>query len=131
MMTRIFVYGTLLRGEPNHARLAGDLFVRTAETKGKMYSVGYFPGVRFDQAGEVPIKGEVYDVTPESLQALDWLEGYYADKPERSHYRRIEVELADGERVQTYQYNRGVETLPVVTNGSWRNPQPKKIKLGR
>jgi gamma-glutamylcyclotransferase (GGCT)/AIG2-like uncharacterized protein YtfP len=128
MKTRIFVYGSLLRGEGNNRRLAGDEFVREATAKGRLYSLFAYPGARFDQNGT--IHGEVYDVSEQSLVGLDFLEGYRADSPAHSHYRRVEITLDDGEKVQSYQYNQPLSGLPIVQNGDWRKPVPARIKQG-
>jgi gamma-glutamylcyclotransferase (GGCT)/AIG2-like uncharacterized protein YtfP len=126
--TRIFVYGSLLRGEGNNRRLAGDDFVREATARGRLYSLFAFPGARFDQSGT--IHGEVYDVSEQSLMGLDFLEGYDPMRRKSSHYTREKIKLDDGEEVYSYQYNQDLQGLPVVVNGDWRNPKPDRIKQG-
>lgn len=70
----VFVYGTLLQGERNH-----NFYLSESSYSGKahitgfdMYDIGYFPGI---VPGDGVIKGELYDVSKETLSDLDYLEG--------------------------------------------------------
>lgn len=73
---KVFVYGTLKQGFGNH-EILGDskyLFSTKLNLKYAMIDTGSFPAL-------VPsnkthgIFGEVYDVSLETLEELDWLEG--------------------------------------------------------
>ena len=61
-MTRVFVYGTLLAGEPNHRLLEAASFVGPAETPPvfSLVDLGPFPALVGGGAGAVV--GEVYEV---------------------------------------------------------------------
>ncbi len=59
-----------------------------------MVSLGAYPGII--AGGSTAIVGEVYEVDEATLAELDRLEGH----PE--FYRRTEIALADGARVEAY-----------------------------
>jgi gamma-glutamylcyclotransferase (GGCT)/AIG2-like uncharacterized protein YtfP len=114
-LTRVFVYGTLRRGEGNHRLLLGARFVGEACTvQGfAMYNLGAFPGLVRASAGSVA--GEVYDVDAATLAALDRLEGV------PTFYRRERIELegvgsADGYTLTSRQV-RGCDLIP---SGDWK-----------
>lgn len=82
---RVFVYGTLKEGRPNNDALRGaDLLGRhILRGKYRMVNLGYYPGMVFLPSTEPDnqILGEVYRVSRDTLQVLDYIEGhpnYYA-----------------------------------------------------
>lgn len=113
MTTRVFVYGTLRKGEANHRLLVGSKFVGPAATRPefKLLDVGPYPLL---VAGEKTVVGEVYEVDARTLVRLDVLEGH------PSYYRRTPVILADGTEAQAYVFARteGV-VAPEITSGDW------------
>lgn len=87
-MNKVFVYGTLMRGEENHDYfLGGSRFICLAELPGyAIYNVDRsYPGI-VPEEGE-RVKGEVYEIDAATLEQLDELED------EGSLYVRREVEL--------------------------------------
>lgn len=70
----LFVYGTLQRGESNHGQLAGAKFVQRASTdpEFELVDLGGFPALLED--GNTAVRGELYEVAPERLAALDAFE---------------------------------------------------------
>ena len=94
--TRVFVYGTLLAGEPNHRVLAGARLVANARTEPafELRDLGPFPGLV--SGGAHAVAGEVYEVDEATLAALDRLEGH------PRFYRRTRIALEDGVAVETY-----------------------------
>lgn len=113
--TRIFVYGSLLSGEPNHRVLARAALVAEAVTEPRfaLHDLGAFPGMV--DGGEHAIAGEVYTVDGDTLAALDRLEGV------PRFYQRAPIPLADGTIAETYLLTRAqVEGRPVIANGCWR-----------
>lgn len=96
MTTRVFVYGTLMRGEPNHRLLERAVFVRAARTwpEFKMVSLGGCPAIC--SGGATAIDGELFDVDAEMLAALDRLEGH------PRFYRRTEIEIVGRGRAHAY-----------------------------
>ena len=115
MNRHVMVYGTLLRGEPNHTRMGGARFVRDVRTEASftLVDLGPFPALR--EGGCTSVVGEVYDVTTEHLAALDRFEGV-------PHlYERVPVQLADGGVVNAYvQRGASHRTRDVIASGDWR-----------
>lgn len=100
---RLFVYGTLKRGERNHRLMAGQHFVRPAQTEPgfRLIDLGPYPGMV--RAADRPgVWGELYDVSECGVDELDDFEGV----PEL--FVREVIDLADGERAWAYLYNRPV-----------------------
>jgi gamma-glutamylcyclotransferase (GGCT)/AIG2-like uncharacterized protein YtfP len=73
----VFVYGSLKRGFGNHRMLGHDsVLIAKTQTKDKafhMNSLGAFPAVL--RGGNYSIEGELYKVSDDTLQTLDYLEG--------------------------------------------------------
>jgi len=72
--TTIFVYGTLLRGNPNHAHfLSGCSYLGQGRLHGyALYNLGSYPGVKEREGNYV--KGEVYSIDAETLERINRLE---------------------------------------------------------
>jgi len=114
-MTRVFVYGSLLSGEPNHSVLSRARRIGEARTPPRfvLHDLGAFPAMI--EGGAHAISGEVYEVDEKTLARLDVLEGH------PRFYRRTPIVLADGTSAETYLLTRAqVEGRPVVTTASWR-----------
>ena len=99
MKTKVFVYGTLLRGEPNNRLLAESEFVTDARTQPEytMVDCGYYPAVL--EGGETAVAGEVYEVDARTLKRLDLLEGV------PRLYIRKTIKLDDGTEAEVYIMN--------------------------
>ena len=97
-MNRIFVYGTLMKGERAHGIISGSRFLgnyRLAEYA--MYDLGSYPGIK-ETIGE-SVVGEVYEITQEMITALDRYEG------EGSLYKRvIEKVSRENHEIEVYVY---------------------------
>ena len=118
---RVFVYGTLLAGEPNHRLLASAKLVARARTKPafNLYDLGAFPGLV--RGGSHAVVGEVYEVDKPTLAALDRLEGH------PRFYLRTRIALDDGALVQTYLLTpEQVEGYRVIVSGNWRRKETSK-----
>jgi gamma-glutamylcyclotransferase (GGCT)/AIG2-like uncharacterized protein YtfP len=119
MKARVFVYGTLLAGEPNHRLLARARRVCEASTgEGfALFDLGAFPGMVRAREASVVV-GEVYEVDGPTLEALDRLEGH------PRFYERTEITLAspaEGEPVWTYLLRpEQVAGRKRIESGSWR-----------
>ncbi|WP_415841932.1 gamma-glutamylcyclotransferase family protein, partial [Myxococcus xanthus] len=87
--TRVFVYGTLLGGEPNHRLLRGARLIGPARTQPRftLYDYGPFPALA--SRGKHAVEGEVYEVDALMLAALDRLESH------PRFYRRTPITLDD------------------------------------
>jgi len=103
-MRRIFVYGTLLRGGPNHYLLASSTFVCGARTIAKFYMLSNetenppHDTYKYPYMAEVQLvpslianqaAGEVYEIDVPTLARLDDLEGIEYER------RRVEVTRVD------------------------------------
>lgn len=111
---RLFVYGTLCRGEANHELLTGSRFVGEAETASgfQLIDLGPFPGLIF--GGRQRVIGELYLVTAEVVARLDHLE----DHP--NYYTRQVIDLSDGTKAEAYVLrSEHAATHPIISHGSW------------
>lgn len=113
-MTRVFVYGTLMRDCANHAALRSSVFIGEAVTPPvySMVSLGGYPGVLKD--GGTSIAGEVYEVGHATLATLDRIEGH------PRFYERQEIELFDGTKADAYLLPDAFRSREPIPSGSWR-----------
>src|SRR6056300_468716 len=103
-MNYVFVYGTLKANHGNHRLLETSNFIRNSKIKGSLWEVSVFPGYKLE--GDGTVYGEIYEVSDETLQRLDFLEGYSEDRNDNM-YNRVLVETLDDfhEKVYTYVWN--------------------------
>jgi gamma-glutamylaminecyclotransferase len=121
MKMRVFVYGTLKRGFPNHWLMkdGGGKYRGIGRTLPEftMISLGVYPGVV--PGGETSIRGEIYDVDKSLLDQLDHLEGH------PTFYQRVQVVLEDQTHAwmyllpQSFIYVHNKKEWPVVESGQW------------
>ena len=135
-MERLFVYGTLRLGQPNHARLLGGAVAwhRPAVLPGHQLLVAGLPFVaEADDGGQVV--GDLLGLAPDRwasvLRTIDRFEGYRPADPAGSLYVRVERPVAyrggDGRTVTTtawvYQAGalarRGLGDANRVAGGDW------------
>lgn len=115
MVHRVFVYGTLLRGEPNHGLLAGSPCVGEARTRAEfeLVDLGYFPAMIWQ--GKTAVVGEVYTIDEATLRRLDRLEGH------PQFYVRTTIQLEHGAEAQAYllpeHQARGKQR---ILSGNWK-----------
>jgi gamma-glutamylcyclotransferase (GGCT)/AIG2-like uncharacterized protein YtfP len=107
----VFVYGTLMKGFPNHFFLRQAVFAGTGSTVERyaLY-VDEFPGV-YPGEDVGPVRGEVYEVDDALLARLDILE----DHPDLYRREEIDVLLDDGRTVRAWIYfhpRRGGRLVP-------------------
>jgi gamma-glutamylcyclotransferase (GGCT)/AIG2-like uncharacterized protein YtfP len=117
--TRVFVYGTLRAGEPNHHFLAGQLFARHARTVPAfdLVDLGAFPAMV--ARGLTSVVGEVYDVDDDALAGLDRLEGH------PHFYRRQTIRLDDGDKAVAYLLpTKQAHGRPRIPSGDWMDAKP-------
>jgi len=113
MHHRVFVYGTLLRGEVNHHRLAGAELLGACRTEPcfTLFNLGAYPGL--GRGGRTAVAGEVYQVDGAGLRQLDRLEDY-----PRLYDRQL-IPTAFG-RAWVYLYRGDFSDRPVIQGGDWR-----------
>lgn len=120
-MNRLFIYGTLMPGLRLEVEMQGARFVGAAQVHGRLVDVGRYPGY---QSGEGLVTGEVYEVDDAHLVRLDGLEGVVPGDRDASQYWREEVIVLSGalqgQRVQTYVYNRPTDGCTPIPHGDYR-----------
>jgi gamma-glutamylcyclotransferase (GGCT)/AIG2-like uncharacterized protein YtfP len=131
MNPHLFVYGTLVSsaGHPNGARLAGEArLVGAASIPGRLYRVGWYPGLVEGDAAGGRVHGEIYALADPAI-SLVWLDAYESIVPgdeASSEYIRVErtVQLAAGGDITAwvYLYQRDVAGLELVAGGRWTQP---------
>lgn len=114
MNHHVFVYGTLLRTEPNHRKMSGARFVREARTEPAftLFDLGPFPALH--EGGATAVVGEVYEVSDEQLGDLDRFEGV------PRLYERVLVRLEDGETANAYVQRSARHARGIIASGDWR-----------
>ena len=115
---RIFVYGTLKKGNSAEHLLDEGLFIGEAVTHPRyhIYDVG-FPGMVV--GGETGgVHGEVYDVDEKCIVGLDEYEG------EGFLFGREEIELEDGSAAMAYIFLHPIEEKDThIQNGIWKEEE--------
>lgn len=111
--TPLFVYGTLLRGEPNHGLLLTAKFVAEDVLEGaRLYDLGPYPMLLAEPGS---VYGERYFIPLNLLPAIDDLE----DHPEV--YQRQWLQLQSREFAWVYvgqaKFTQG---RPVIGSGRWQ-----------
>ena len=88
---RVFVYGTLMRGQRNHPLMRGASYLGIHRTSPAYTMFGFddFPAVSI--GGRQAIHGEVFEINRCLLDRLDRLEGH------PHFYRRIGIATDHGE----------------------------------
>lgn len=125
---RVFFYGTLMAGFDRRRRagIDGDLhYIGRGSIGAALFDLGIFPAAV--PASDGRVWGELYEMgRPEAvLAALDDIEGYSHDDPDRSLYSRGEsdVTLEDGRVLSAwvYFYNAPLGQAPRILSGDYLN----------
>jgi gamma-glutamylcyclotransferase (GGCT)/AIG2-like uncharacterized protein YtfP len=105
----VFFYGTLMAGFDRRRRAGIDdklRYVGRGSIRGSLFDLGLYPAAVPAQDGA--IWGEVYEMADAAvvLAALDDIEGYRHDDPDKSLYIRSQADVAlpDGTRAQAWVY---------------------------
>ena len=126
MADLVFFYGTLMAGFDRRRRAGIDdklTYIGRGAINGKLFDLGLYPAAV--PAPDGVVWGEVYEMSdPRTvLAALDEIEGYRHDDPDRSLYTRAKaaVTLHDGARQQAwvYFYNAPLGRAPRITSGDY------------
>ena len=122
----VFFYGTLMAGFDRRRRAGIDdklVYIGRASIQGALFDVGLYPAAIAAPDGRV--WGEVYEMlaSSEVLTALDEIEGYRPDDPDRSLYTRAlsDIVLPDGAaaRAWVYFYNAPLGRAPRIPSGDY------------
>ncbi len=112
----LFVYGTLKSGQPANHHLAKARRVGQAVTAPmyRLYDMGWHPAMVRDDAHGLAVEGEVWDVPPGMIPALD----EYESVPEGFVRLGIDVPGVTGD-VQAYLF---AQPVPPATRSGTRWP---------
>lgn len=121
MATRVFVYGTLMRGESNHHWMRGTRLLGAARSAPRfsLWSLNTYPVLCL--GGRHRIYGEVYRLSPEKLRQLDLLE----ECPR--YYRRARLPTRFGIAWFYYQPEPPVGSWPLLA-GNWRRRSSRPLR---
>lgn len=126
MADLVFFYGTLMAGFDRRRRAGIDsklTYVGRGAIRAALFDLGLYPAAV--PAPEGHVWGEVYEMVDrdEVLAALDEIEGYRPDDPDRSLYVRqqTEVVLPDGSvaMAHVYFYNAPLGRAPRIRSGDY------------
>lgn len=124
-MVKVFVYGTLMRGERAAQMLEGATYLGDYILDGyAMYDLGAFPGIKEAPNGRV--YGELYDVPESLIPRMDEYEG------EGELYERIVVSVRNQanhyEKTFVYVYLGEVSASPVQKK--WNEYRREEVGMG-
>ena len=109
MADLVFFYGTLMAGFDRRRRAGIDAkltYIGRGSIQGALFDLGIYPAAV--PAPDGVVWGEVYSMSDAAavLTALDDLEGYRPDDPDKSLYARdqADVTLPDGTRARAWVY---------------------------
>ncbi|NAW87875.1 gamma-glutamylcyclotransferase [Photobacterium halotolerans] len=113
MHTRVFVYGSLRRGQSNHGLLSRARYLGECQLAGyAMYNLGPYPAALKQPGSEGVLFGEVYDVDADTFRELDILEGLGEE------YCREQVETSFG-LAWIYLYLQPLDRASLIPQGDW------------
>jgi gamma-glutamylcyclotransferase (GGCT)/AIG2-like uncharacterized protein YtfP len=111
-MTQVlYVYGTLRPGKPENEVLV----------PGKMYDLGWFPGVKLGEGG-FSFVAERVEVNDDVVPQIDSYEGYNPDCEEHSFY--VRKPFKEG---WIYEFNGEVSDETLVSGGDWLKYTEKPV----
>lgn len=122
----VFFYGTLMAGFDRRRRAGIDTkltYRGRGSIRASLFDLGIYPAAI--PAPEGVVWGEVYEMTEQDavLAALDDIEGYRPDDPDKSLYARSEAEVTmpDGsvEQAWVYFYNAPLGKAPRIASGDY------------
>jgi gamma-glutamylaminecyclotransferase len=112
-VTRLFVYGTLLRGERAQDLMADGVFVESAVTEPRFTLVDLDDYPALVDFGTLAVHGEVYLVNTTVLLRLDEYEG--------GEYVRQTVKLQNSKPASAYIWTAArFDRYPTIASGDWR-----------
>jgi gamma-glutamylcyclotransferase (GGCT)/AIG2-like uncharacterized protein YtfP len=122
----VFFYGTLMAGFDRRRRAGIDshlAYIGRGAIQAALFDLGLYPAAV--PAPEGLVRGEVYEMAEPAtvLHALDEIEGYRADDPDRSLYVRAQtdVQLPDESHALAwvYFYNAPLGRAPRIPSGDY------------
>lgn len=132
-MTKVFVYGTLRKGEDNAGYLTDAIEVSlSAVTGGRLVDTGFgYPALVREDEADTQVRGELYEVEDGTLRELDRLEDYYGPGDRRNEYERVRVQVETewgSFDAWAYVYAKpgDLAEAEIIEDGDWakyRNPR--------
>ena len=122
----VFFYGTLMAGFDRRRRAGIDTkltYRGRGAIRAALFDLGIYPAAV--PAPEGVVWGELYEMSDPAavIQALDDIEGYRPDDPDKSLYSRAtaEVRMPDGseEQAWVYFYNAPLGRAPRIPSGDY------------
>lgn len=118
-LTKVFICGSVLRGQPDNRNLKGAEFVGECKTAPiyRLHVVGndWHPGIYQVEHGGVSILGELYAMTAEQF--------IYLKDSEPPNMYPEEVQLADGSTAIAFLYPRALiekhNCIDISSYGGW------------
>lgn len=130
---KVFVYGTLKRGFPNHHYMAGSTFICEAQTVDAYPLVvggrWFTPYLMPEQGSGQPVKGELWEVPEAVMPALDELESTHLPNGYRRHLIPVLPEGASGP-VDAWTYFRERRHIAVIHGGYLDDYQDRRYVAG-
>lgn len=122
-LNRIFVYGTLMKGESRHLAIKNSdfEFIDSAFTKGKLLHLNDYPGLTFDDKKHV--SGELYKCNKitKRLSEIDQIEGFYGYQYGNSLFNRVILKVeVKGEFIWSWAYLFNGQDGDEIPSGNWR-----------
>ncbi|MGB9622104.1 MAG: gamma-glutamylcyclotransferase family protein [Brevinematia bacterium] len=125
MSEKIFVFGTLRKGQPRNYLLEKEKFLGYGFIEGfELYYIkNLFPGI---VQGEGKVFGEVYEVSEDKLYQLDEVENVFKVKDVDvglSKRARVKVKLNNSEEIDAwcYIFIQDLENSIKIESGDWLN----------
>jgi gamma-glutamylaminecyclotransferase len=122
----LFVYGSLLSGEPNHRRLKQSTLLARCRTVARytLVDLGAYPALL--QRGTTSVLGEVYDVDEATLDSLDAFEGHPI------LYWRVPIRMRGGRAAAGYVLRQKAlaRGRPILSGGDWRHRRNETRMFG-
>ena len=127
MSEQLFVYGSLLHTIPS--QMASFLrenahFIGEAYIKGRLYDLGAYPALRYDEEEKKEVFGHLYEIPnpPFCFMILDQYEGIHTDRPEEDEYRRAKCPVkVQGQMTEAwvYLYNFAISGKKEIKSGNY------------
>lgn len=135
-MTKIFLYGTLMRGFPHlkHLGVDKDLkYLGKGKMRGRIFDLGEYPAAIADKETVEYVYGEIFLVQNEEhvLRKLDEFEEAIPSRNRKSLFIRKKVKICTSEGKETfawaYLYNQPLEKAFRIASGDFK----KHVNLKR
>jgi gamma-glutamylaminecyclotransferase len=111
----LFAYGTLRKGEIQHALLAGAKFLRMVSTPPAFHLVEVAPYAALVRGGSIAVAGELYQLDLATWRTID------KERQVPQLFTRETIELEDGTSADTYLLtSEQVRGRRRLAHGDWK-----------